>query len=204
MSTYHEARYRFGSLNIEVVRKAQRDVFSPPVKNSGEPSSTSKVNPLELAFTSSFPSIVSDAHPPILQDFDTILTDEQTSTAVDEADKQAWRLMTPFLMLVSLVLLLLFYMLRGPAAAAPLADTETRGGAAVRESVGPVDGRGPACAPQEHQAAYEIRDGDSCWAVAQRHGMSLEGLRGMNEGLECERLMAGKWICVRVGQGDEE
>ncbi|KAI9445363.1 hypothetical protein H4582DRAFT_2109035 [Lactarius indigo] len=38
--------------------------------------------------------------------------------------------------------------------------------------------------------------GDTCWRIAETHGCGLEGLKRVNAGLRCERLMPGDQICV--------
>ncbi|KAM0287017.1 hypothetical protein ACHAQH_000702 [Verticillium albo-atrum] len=46
------------------------------------------------------------------------------------------------------------------------------------------------------QVEYKIAKGDTCWAIAQDRETSVEGLLGMNVGLNCDKLGIGKMICV--------
>ncbi|KAF3357598.1 hypothetical protein VDGD_01171 [Verticillium dahliae] len=46
------------------------------------------------------------------------------------------------------------------------------------------------------QAEYRIAKGDTCWAIAEDKGTSVEGLLGINVGLDCDRLRIGRTICV--------
>lgn len=48
---------------------------------------------------------------------------------------------------------------------------------------------------------YRVKTGDTCWAIAERVGSSVQELVEMNEGLECEALRAGAGVCVPVGGG---
>ncbi|CRK49002.1 hypothetical protein BN1723_008322 [Verticillium longisporum] len=46
------------------------------------------------------------------------------------------------------------------------------------------------------QAEYRIAKGDTCWAIAEDKGTSVEGLPGINVGLDCDKLRIGRTICV--------
>jgi LysM repeat protein len=50
------------------------------------------------------------------------------------------------------------------------------------------------CAAHSH--SYKVEMGDTCWAVAKRHGLEVDGLLKMNPGVECERLGVGRTLCV--------
>lgn len=52
------------------------------------------------------------------------------------------------------------------------------------------------------EAAYRIHKGDTCWAIANRKGTSVEDLLGSNSSLDCDRLKVGSWICVPAGNGN--
>ncbi|KAI0905945.1 carbohydrate-binding module family 50 protein [Ustulina deusta] len=43
---------------------------------------------------------------------------------------------------------------------------------------------------------YEIKAGDTCWAVAEARSVSLDALLEKNEGLDCDNLSVGETICV--------
>ncbi|WYZ43825.1 hypothetical protein EsH8_VII_000261 [Colletotrichum jinshuiense] len=52
----------------------------------------------------------------------------------------------------------------------------------------------PQCGQQA--ALYKISKGDTCWAIAEGHKMSVEDLVKANEGLKCDKLQIGRSICV--------
>jgi hypothetical protein len=43
---------------------------------------------------------------------------------------------------------------------------------------------------------YGIKGGDTCWAIAQMSGSSVDALRKENRGLNCDALKIGHIICV--------
>ncbi|KAI5855083.1 carbohydrate-binding module family 50 protein [Durotheca rogersii] len=52
----------------------------------------------------------------------------------------------------------------------------------------------PACG--EHSTPHHIRPGDSCWAIADDHGIPLDALLRENAGVDCDKLAVGGTICV--------
>ena len=55
---------------------------------------------------------------------------------------------------------------------------------------------------QNHSvAAYSVRKGETCWAIAQKHDMSVDDLVTLNKGVKCEVLEVGKMICIWERQG---
>ncbi|KLO20053.1 hypothetical protein SCHPADRAFT_27852 [Schizopora paradoxa] len=54
----------------------------------------------------------------------------------------------------------------------------------------------PPC-PQ-HSRSYEIKSGDTCWAVAKDYSTTVDSLRSFNPTLECSTLQPGQHICVPV------
>ena len=99
--------------------------------------------------------------------------------AVAYHNRHSWRMMMPFLLLVCLVPVLVFRVL------------PWLGGAGAKA----VD-----CG--EGAMEVTVNAGDTCWNIAQEHGMGLDELRELNEersvGLDCEKLGIGKSICVKV------
>jgi hypothetical protein len=87
------------------------------------------------------------------------------------------RLLAPFLLLVGLALLLVFRLL----------NTGTASGTHPAEDI--------ACG--EHQSVYQIRPGDTCWAIAQENDMSVTQLKSINAGIDCDLLQARSKICVK-------
>ncbi|POR32422.1 Peptidoglycan-binding LysM domain protein [Tolypocladium paradoxum] len=45
-------------------------------------------------------------------------------------------------------------------------------------------------------APYTIRAGDTCWAIADRTGISIEEITERNTGLDCDKLGVGSKICL--------
>jgi hypothetical protein len=43
---------------------------------------------------------------------------------------------------------------------------------------------------------YRIKAGDTCWAIAQTSGSSVDALLEQNKGLNCDMLTTGQTICV--------
>ena len=122
----------------------------------------------------------------------------EESASIDESiaqqEKQAWRMFAPFAMIVCLVLLGLFYWLSGGSLLAARLDSAAQAGTHHRP--GAAGGHGVACKVDE--AVFAVRQGDTCWAIAERHGMSMSELREMNEGLVCEALPVGGKMCVKA------
>lgn len=52
----------------------------------------------------------------------------------------------------------------------------------------------PACSPD--QSTYLVHEGDSCWAIGDRRGLSVDDIIRANQGLDCQRLSAGSLICL--------
>lgn len=50
----------------------------------------------------------------------------------------------------------------------------------------------------EGSVQIQIRKGDTCWAVAERHSLGVEELLGLegNEDVDCDRLAIGQKLCV--------
>lgn len=45
---------------------------------------------------------------------------------------------------------------------------------------------------------YVIAKGDTCWKIADERSWSVDGLKEVNEGLNCDRLIPGDQLCVHV------
>ncbi|NLY91926.1 MAG: peptidoglycan DD-metalloendopeptidase family protein [Firmicutes bacterium] len=51
--------------------------------------------------------------------------------------------------------------------------------------------------PLHDQDRYQVRQGDTCWAIAKRYGMSVEELKALNPGLNPEKIRSGQYLQVR-------
>ncbi|KAI1099926.1 carbohydrate-binding module family 50 protein [Jackrogersella minutella] len=49
---------------------------------------------------------------------------------------------------------------------------------------------------RDHSNPYKIKSGDSCWDVAEEHGVPLESLLHENQGLDCDKLEIDSTICI--------
>ncbi|KAF1816527.1 hypothetical protein P152DRAFT_454781 [Eremomyces bilateralis CBS 781.70] len=98
--------------------------------------------------------------------------------AMKEGNREAWRYLLPFLLLVVLVLFLLFKLVNTGPGSTP--EPPLR------------------CADGSH--AYVVQRGDTCWEIVQRAGVGLQDLMEVNPGMECDRLRVGKAICVPDGR----
>ena len=96
------------------------------------------------------------------------LSIEQDRT-LQAQDRQAWRYMLPFFVLVGVFLLLVFRLLNsGPA---PL-----------------------HCG--EGLKTHRISQMETCWQIAQDERTTVDKLTEVNDGLKCDHLVVGSEICV--------
>lgn len=93
----------------------------------------------------------------------------------ESAKREDWRYMAPFILLIGLFLLVVWHFF-GPS----LSFSEGEG----KYSCHPGDER------------RRIVQGDTCWSIAEEAGIRVEELEGANEGLECDALNVGAWVCV--------
>jgi hypothetical protein len=100
---------------------------------------------------------------------------EQNNAELERGNKQAIRLMLPFALLVLVFLFLLFRFLYGGA-----------------------DDNVPQVQCDEGYHKIQIKKGETCWAVAQAHGLGVEDLLelGGNEDVDCDMLKVGQQMCV--------
>ena len=95
--------------------------------------------------------------------------------AIHKGDREAWRYILPFFLLVSVFLLALFRFLGSAATLTPLACSE-------------------------NSVQYLVESGDSCWAIANDHGATVADLMRLNQGMDCSLLKDGSKICVPVSK----
>ena len=55
------------------------------------------------------------------------------------------------------------------------------------------------CAQSTHKV--QVKEGDTCWAIAEAHSMGVKGVETLlgldgNEKVDCGRLEIGSWVCV--------
>lgn len=86
--------------------------------------------------------------------------------------RQAWAPLLNFFLLVGLFLLGVGWLLYGRSSGAPAVS----------------------CA--EGEDAYKIAGGDTCWAIAQARGTSVEEILRRNQGMDCEKLVVGGTMCL--------
>ncbi|KAF6748425.1 hypothetical protein DFP72DRAFT_916691 [Ephemerocybe angulata] len=87
-------------------------------------------------------------------------------------DVNPYRTLFPFFLIIAVVLLLVWRLILSPAMFP-----------------------GPSQCP-EGTALYYVQPGDSCWAVAKMHGISLEKLQQLNPKVQCDPLIPGTSFCL--------
>ncbi|KAF8586974.1 carbohydrate-binding module family 50 protein [Ramaria rubella] len=94
-------------------------------------------------------------------------------------NRYAYRTLLPFLLLVGVFLLFVLRFIVGHDA--PIAPPHKR-----------------MCASGPNATKYHVKDGDSCWEIAQSHGTTVDALLNvtLNPGLECDRLRPGDVLCM--------
>lgn len=89
---------------------------------------------------------------------------------------EAWRLFAPFLLLICVFLLGVYWLVGG------------------RFWWPSGDSHQTTCA--SGQRLYSITQGDTCWDLARRFDMTVPQLEVINKGIDCNRLSVGADICV--------
>ncbi|KAF4472793.1 peptidoglycan-binding [Fusarium albosuccineum] len=119
-------------------------------------------------------SKVGEAHPDVADTEPFLVSDRNNNPK-----KLSWRTeMRPFLnfiMLVGLCLIGLFWFL-------------SRGSSS--EELEPI----PDC--PEGTTAYAVHQGDTCWDIAKKNGLSVDDLVKQNDGLDCDALKVNDRICL--------
>ncbi|KAF2865232.1 hypothetical protein BDV95DRAFT_587152 [Massariosphaeria phaeospora] len=99
------------------------------------------------------------------------------TAAVKSANRESIRMMLPFALLVLVFLFLMFKFINSGSADDTAAQVQCGDGA----------------------AAVQVQKGDSCWKIAEAHGLGVDELVALagNKGrLVCEGLGIGEWVCV--------
>jgi len=108
-----------------------------------------------------------------LAEDESLLENGENNLSVRHKD-DSWRYLAPFFLLVCLFLLLVFRLMRG-------GSSDPSAGVKCQDSYMP----------------YTITNGDTCWNIAQKHGMEVGQLQQSNPGLNCDPLHLDVVICVR-------
>lgn len=61
-----------------------------------------------------------------------------------------------------------------------------------------TQGRGRQCPMNQYEV--NIRAGDTCWKIAGGKAEVLEQLKGLNKGVNCDRLFVGDVVCLPGGK----
>ncbi|KAK7051561.1 hypothetical protein VNI00_004540 [Paramarasmius palmivorus] len=88
----------------------------------------------------------------------------------------AYRTLFPFFLLIAVVMLLLWRVLFQSSGPAP-----------------------PAC--PKNASVYRVQPGDTCWQISKDNGIPLDRLMGMNEKVNCDKLMPGCVMCLPKEEG---
>ncbi|KAF2099252.1 hypothetical protein NA57DRAFT_74756 [Rhizodiscina lignyota] len=91
---------------------------------------------------------------------------------IERGSRQSWRYMMPFLLLIFLFLL------------------------GVWKVIGPSSSKPSAIQCGEAERAYEVRAGDTCWALSEKYDFKLDDLKKSNPKMDCDSLLAGEQICL--------
>ncbi|EMD32593.1 carbohydrate-binding module family 50 protein [Gelatoporia subvermispora B] len=86
----------------------------------------------------------------------------------------SYRMMFPFFLLVVVVLLLVIRLVHSPSAIDP-----------------PLSRLCP-----NSTEVYRVQQGDTCWGLSQTRGSTVDKVREVNPGLECDKLTEGQLICL--------
>jgi hypothetical protein len=46
------------------------------------------------------------------------------------------------------------------------------------------------------QAVHGVRAGETCFAVAQAAGLTVDQFLGFNPNINCEKVFVGQWVCL--------
>lgn len=111
---------------------------------------------------------------------------EEHNEAIRKQNREAVRLMLPFALLVLVSLLLLFRFIGGG------------GGSGSDSEHGADVGAGVQVRCHKGYHAYEVQEGETCWAIGKASGLGVEELLSLdgNEEVDCGALAIGQRICV--------
>lgn len=51
-----------------------------------------------------------------------------------------------------------------------------------------------SCGPGSH--AHQVQQGETCWSIADMHGIGLDKLKEANDAIDCDLLRVGSAVCV--------
>ncbi|KAK7035997.1 peptidoglycan-binding domain protein [Favolaschia claudopus] len=108
-----------------------------------------------------------EAAPVRADGYQPLATDSNGRFRYIHGNTNAYRTIFPFFLFIGVVLLLVWRLIFAPALAPP---------------------KNP-CPP--HTTSYLVQPGDSCWAISQTHGCSLDDLKKLNTNVNCDSLMPG-------------
>jgi LysM domain len=95
------------------------------------------------------------------------------------SNHNAYRMFLPYMLLIAVFLLFVWRFIVGHSA--PIAPPQER-----------------MCPGGPNVTKHHVRDGDTCWKVAQSYNTTVDALldEALNPGLECDRLRSGDVLCV--------
>ncbi|KAJ7589512.1 hypothetical protein C8J56DRAFT_938779 [Mycena floridula] len=112
--------------------------------------------------------------PPARADGYQALAPDANSSPYQET-RSPYRTLFPFFLVIGVILLSVWRFVLNPGFAPP-----------------------PRPCP-DHSVAYMVAPGDSCWAISNAHGKTVEELQGLNPTLVCQNLMPGSTVCLPDG-----
>ncbi|EIW63810.1 uncharacterized protein TRAVEDRAFT_109915 [Trametes versicolor FP-101664 SS1] len=115
------------------------------------------------------PSTRSDGYAPLASDANGWTYPRHTSRK-----DSAYRVILPFFLIVAAVLLLVFRLVHSSTPASPPETLHCPGS----------------------NEPYHVSRGDTCWALSQTRGCTVQDILDVNQGLNCEKLRPGQGICL--------
>ncbi|KAF8478800.1 hypothetical protein JB92DRAFT_3133867 [Gautieria morchelliformis] len=95
------------------------------------------------------------------------------------SNHNAYRMFLPFMLLIAVFLLFVWRFIVGHSP--PISPPQER-----------------MCPGGPNMTKHHVRDGDTCWKVAQSYNITVDALLDevLNPGLECDRLRSGDVLCI--------
>ncbi|KAG5639643.1 hypothetical protein H0H81_008804 [Sphagnurus paluster] len=118
-----------------------------------------------------------EAAPTRTDGYQALAIDPVRTSSGFEFEKDAYRTLFPFFLIVAVVLLLAWRLIVSPMLSSP-----------------------PTSVCPKGTTGYWVQPGDTCWEIAKTHGCTLEQLRQVNAQTDCAALMPGMTMCLPTSE----